>query len=334
MGKKKLSALQNYERVNPAPVLVLTCNRWAHLKRLLDGLQVCPLAEKTHLYVALDAAFSDLVAPQTKEIARYVRTLKGFSGVTLWEQKTNIGRICNYNQAIDKVFELHDRVIFLEDDNIVASNFLIFMNSAMESFSSDPRCFSVSGYTFQPSKEADPKADFYRAPYFSAWGSGLFRDRYLRANELVKFYGTKPSKYFFSPLNYVKARKLDPRLFAMYNEGIMSGKIYGDVLTRLHIIKNNFYSIFPATTKVINQGFDGTGVHCGVLEKPFHEFFEKENQITFCFALNPTADTYYQQQNCKWFSRQWPDLAKHSLSLYWKYFVRAVGLKKCPPPLI
>ena len=334
MSKTKLSAYKDWEIRNPSPVLILTCNRRAHLKRLLDALQVCPLAEKTHLYVALDAAFSDLVAPETERIARYVRTLEGFSGVTLWKQKTNIGRICNYNQAIDKVFELHDRVIFLEDDNIVACNFLLFMNSAMESFSSDPRCFSVSGYTFQPSKEADPIADFYRAPYFSAWGSGLFRDRYRRGNELVKLYGTKPSKYFLNPLNYAKARKLDPRLFAMYNEGIISGKIYGDVLTRLHIMKNNLYSIFPATTKVINQGFDGTGTHCGVLDKPFHEFFEKENQRTFCFALNPTADVYFQRKNCGWFSRQWRELAKHSLSLYWKYFVRAVGLRKCPPPLI
>ncbi len=316
-----------FEHKKPAPVLVLTCNRWAHFKRLINTLQACPLAEKTHLYVALDAAFSQLVAPQTEKIARFAKALRGFSGVTLWHQKTNIGRICNYNQAIDKVFELHDRVIFLEDDNIVACNFLLFMNSAMESFSSDPRCFSVSGYTFQPSKEADPIADFYRAPYFSAWGSGLFRDRYLRGNELVKTYGTKPSKYFLNPFNYAKARKLDPRLFSMYNEGIISGQIYGDVLTRLHIMKNNLYSIFPATTKVINQGFDGTGTHCGVLDKPFHEFFEKENQRTFCFALNPATDVYFQRKNSDWFSRQWPEISTQSLSFFWKYLVRAFGLR-------
>jgi hypothetical protein len=334
MPKTKLSASKNWGHRNLAPVLVLTCSRWAHFKRLINTLQACPLAEETPLYVALDASFSDLVAPQTERIARFVSTLQGFSGVTLWKQKTNIGRICNYNQAIDKVFELHDRVIFLEDDNIVACNFLHFMNSAMGAFSSDPRCFSVSGYTFQPSKETDLLADFYRAPYFSAWGSGLFRDRYLRGNELLRIYGTKPNKYFLNPLNYLKARKLDPRLFAMYNEGISSGRLYGDVITRLHIMKNNLYSIFPATTKVINKGFDGTGVHCGTIEKPFHEFFEKENQRTFRFAVNPAADDYFKHKNCEWFSRQWPEISRQSLSQYWKYFVRAVGLRDCPPPQI
>jgi hypothetical protein len=120
----------------------------------------------------------------------------------------------------------------------------------------------------------------------------------------------------------------------MYLAARRRGAIHGDVFYRLHCLKNNLYSAFPSVTKVINRGFDGSGQNCGVLEMPFHQFFEKEEQDKFSFTPNEEVDSYFQRENCKWFSCQWPKLARHTVSLYWKYFVRAVGLRRCPSPRI
>ena len=312
-----------------APVIIPTCNRWQHFQNLTHSLQACPLAEQTHLYIALDAPFSEAVVEENRRILQIAEKLTGFGQVTIWKRERNLGAVRNIAEAVDQVFQNHDRLIFLEDDNVVAKNFLLFMNQAMEAFALDPRCFSVSGYHFMPTEGDDPKGDMYRSPFFSAWGVGLFRSRYFSP---VRLWGRRLSAYFLNPIHYWKANQIDRRLFPMYLEARKRGTMHGDVLFRLYCLENNFFSVFPSTTKVMNRGFDGSGINCGVLEKPFHEHFEREDQELFCFAPDQKADVFFQQQNCSWFSRQWPGLSKHSLSLFWRYFVRVVGLRSCPPP--
>lgn len=311
-----------------APVIIPTCNRSQHFQNLVGSLQACPLAEQTHLYIALDAPFSEAVVAENRRILQISEKLMGFARVTIWKRESNMGAVRNIAEAVDEVFQNHDRLIFLEDDNIVAKNFLLFMNQAMNAFASDPRCFSVSGYQFMPRQNESPGADIYRSPFFSAWGVGLFRDRYIRADHLC---GRRASSFFLNPFNCWRANKIDRRLLPMYLAARRRGAIHGDVFYRLHCLANNLYSAFPSVTKVINRGFDGSGQNCGVLEKPFHQLFEKEEQDKFSFIPNNEVDSYFQRENCKWFSRQWPELARHSFSLYWKYFVRAVGLRDCPP---
>jgi len=312
-----------------APVIIPTCNRWQHFQNLVHSLQACLLAEETHLYIAIDAPFSEAVAEENHRILQIAEKLTGFGQVTIWKRERNLGAVRNIAEAVDQVFQKHDRLIFLEDDNVVAKNFLLFMNQAMEAFALDPRCFSVSGYHFMPTEGDDPKGDMYRSPFFSAWGVGLFRSRYFPP---VRLWGRRLSAYFLNPIQYWKANQIDRRLFPMYLEARKRGTIHGDVLFRLYCLENNFFSVFPSTTKVMNRGFDGSGINCGVLEKPFHEHFEREDQELFCFAPDQKADVFFQQQNCSWFSRQWPGLSKHSLSLFWRYFLRVVGLRSCPPP--
>ena len=312
-----------------APVIIPTCNRWQHFQNLVRSLQACPGAEKTHLYIAIDAPFSEAVVVENQRILQIAEKLTGFGQVTIWKRESNLGAIRNIAEAVEQVFQNHDRLIFLEDDNVVAKNFLLFMNQAMGAFASDSRCFSVSGYHFTPIQGGDPKGDMYRSPFFSAWGVGLFRSRYFPP---VRLWGPRLSAYFLNPVHYWRANQIDRRLFPMYLEARKRGAIHGDVLYRLYCLENKLFSVFPTTTKVINRGFDGSGINCGVLDKPFHDHFESEEQEVFCFVPEPKTDSFFQQQNCRWFTHQWPGLSKHSLSLFWRYFVRVVGLRSSPPP--
>lgn len=312
-----------------APVIIPTCNRWQHFQNLAHSLQACPLAEQTHLYIALDAPFSEAVVEENRRILQIAEKLTGFDQVTIWKRESNLGAIRNIAEAVEQVFQNHDRLIFLEDDNVVAKNFLLFMNRAMDAFASDSRCFSVSGYHFMPTQKDDPKSDMYRSPFFSAWGVGLFRSRYFPP---VRLWGRRLSAYFLNPIQYWKANQIDRRLFPMYLEARKRGAVHGDVLYRLYCLENKLFSVFPTATKVINRGFDGSGINCGVLDKPFHDHFEREDQEVFCFVPEPKTDFFFQQSNCRWFSHQWSGLSKHSLSLFWRYFLRVVGLRSCPPP--
>ncbi len=307
-----------------APVIIPTCNRYQHFQNLVHSLQACPLAEQTHLYIALDAPFSEAVQAENRGILQFAENITGFARVTIWKRERNLGAVGNIAEAVDRVFQKHDKLIFLEDDNIVAKNFLLFMNQAMDAFASDPRCFSVSGYHFMPGQSGGPRADIYRSPFFTAWGVGLFRDRFAHAASLQ---GPRPTLFFLSPLNLLRAYRLHPRLFSMYMEAWLQDKVYGDIVYRIHSLKNGLYTIFPSSTKVINQGFDGSGLHCGVVEKPVHKFFEREEQRQFDFSTNHEGDAYFQQANRKWFSDRRRVKLTHTLSLYWRYLTRVIGLR-------
>ena len=312
-----------------APVLIPTCNRFEHFRNLVTSLEACPEAKKTHLYIALDAAFAPEVAAANQRIAGLAACLKGFGAVTVWRRDHNLGANRNIGQAVEDVFRSHDRLIFLEDDNVVARNFLAFMNQAMTAFASDPRCFSVSGYHFEPSLPSDPAVDFYRAPYFNAWGVGLFRDRFVSAASLR---GRRPSPYFLHPLNLWKTRRFIPHLFRLYMESWLQEKIYGDVMYSLYCLQQNMYSVFPSATKVINRGFDGSGLHCGTLDRPFHQGFVRQEQAQFSFSIDPAADAYFQRLNRLWFSRTFAAPLRHVSSLYWRYFTRVMGWRLSSRP--
>jgi len=307
-----------------APVIIPTCNRSEHFQNLVHSLQACPLAEQTHLYIALDAPFSEAVEDDNRRILEFAENITGFARVTIWKREWNLGAVGNIAEAVDQVFQNHDRLIFLEDDNVVAKNFLLFMNQAMDAFASDRRCFSVSGYHFMPNQNESPRADIYRSPFFTAWGVGLFRDRFAHAASLQ---GPRPSLFFLSPLNLLRAYRLHPRLFSMYMEAWLQDKVYGDIVYRIHSLKNGLYTIFPSSTKVINQGFDGSGLHCGKNEKAVHKNFEGEEQRQFDFSTHHEVDAYFQQANRRWFSDRRKVKLSHTLSLYWRYLTRVFGLR-------
>jgi hypothetical protein len=311
-----------------APVLIPTCNRWQHFQNLVHSLQACPLAEQTHLHIAVDAPFSETVVEENQRILQISENLTGFARVTIWKRNSNLGAERNIAEAVDQVFQNHDRLIFLEDDNVVANNFLLFMNQALNQFTSDPSCFSISGYHYQKSQTSDPAADFYRAPYFAGWGVGIYRDRYF--HPMTKC-GNRPSAFFLKPINLWRTYSLIPHLFRMYMEGRLLGKLYGDVFFSIYSMQEGLYNVYPALTKVINRGMDGSGQHCVESSEIIHESFEKEKQQTFNFSPCLAADSHFCKENRKWFAVHQSAPTRHTISLFWRYFTRVVGLRPTPP---
>lgn len=310
-------------------MLISTCNRFEHFRNLVTSLQACPEAKKTHLYVALDAPYSPSVIASNRRIASLADRLKGFGAVTVWKRDQNLGPNRNIGQAVEDVFRSHDRLIFLEDDNVVARNFLAFMNQTMEAFAPDPRCFAVGGHHWLPTDPTAPRADFYRAPYFGAWGIGLFRDRFIPAHLLS---GQRPDSFFAHPLGLWKSLRHVPHLFRIYMEGWLQGKRHGDALYSLRCLKKNHFVVYPAVTKVMNRGFDGSGQHCGVSDRVLHQGFVRENQFRFDLTPSSLADAFFCRKNRKWFAQEFAVPVRHTLSLYWRYLTRVAGIRPSPPP--
>lgn len=273
-----------------SPVLVLTCNRVRHFTNLIESLARCHQASETELHVALDAPFDSSVREANEEIERYARSISGFARVHVHKRERNLGLCGNFNRAVEDVFKEHDTLIFLEDDNIVAEGFLAYMNAALARFREEPRCFAVCGYNLPVERPDTCPTDVFASPLVCAWGIGFFRDRYVRPDvEAAKGF----DRFFLNPLNFLKIHRLSPPLFSMYVNMHLSRQEFPDVIFAVHTLSGGMFNIYPVDTKVMNVGFDGSGVHCDQSRGYLHAGFVNSDRSAFVVGPDERTNGYY-----------------------------------------
>jgi hypothetical protein len=232
------------------------------------------------------------VKEANEEIRRFCENLSGFAKIHILGREQNVGVSANLRLAADTVFSRHDRMILLEDDNVVARNFLAFMNAGLQRFANDPKCFCICGYSPPVTLAASYHTDIYKSAVVSAWGLGFFRDRYIRTDLEMQ----KPLDWFFAnPANLVRMNGFSPPLFSLLVHGHMSRQELGDVLYSNHILKHGMFSVSPVHTKVINNGHDGSGAHCGKSDTYANQGFEQEDRSDFTFAFDERTSREFRR---------------------------------------
>ena len=304
-----------------APILIATCNRLNHFKALIDSLQACYWASETELYIAIDAPYSNEVRKVNQEINQFAENITGFSKINLLRRTLNLGPVENFLQSQDEMFKEHDALILLEDDNIVAKNFLVYMNEALDHFKDDPKCYAICGYHFIANETEHGATDIYLAPHQAAWGVGLYKHKYVVPK--VDVHG-RPNPYFLNPLNLWKVHLYSPHMFPMYMGAYLASKTFGDVIISMYCFKNGLFNVYPCRTKVINNGFDGTGVHCGKSEFRPHLAFADEDQLQFTFRLDPAVNSLFTAGNRQWFKENIPIRRSRWLYAYIMYLAGLV----------
>jgi hypothetical protein len=249
-----------------APLVISVYNRLEHFKQCIESLLKDKLAIQTPLYLAIDTPIRDEHRKQNQQVIDFAKTIKGFSEVTLFVREKNYGSKKNIRTAFEDVFKIHDRLIFSEDDNIFSGDFLSFVNTALETYRDREDIYSVSGYNYPMPMPASYKEDLYIWTGYSAWGVGLWREKWKKIN-LDRDSAMGEVKNFLK--DYRQSMRLH-RIANHYVENLMimveENKLHGDGYLSLYQYMNNMYSIFPAVSRVRNTGHDGSGLHCDDLE--------------------------------------------------------------------
>ena len=79
---------------------------------------------------------------------------------------------------IKYVSTYYDRWIFSEDDNVFSPNFLVYINKGLEKFKNDKSVFAINGYRHFYNVKFKENTFFRQNIDFSAWGYGIWKDRY------------------------------------------------------------------------------------------------------------------------------------------------------------
>jgi glycosyltransferase involved in cell wall biosynthesis len=240
---------------NYAPVCLFVYKRLDTLKRTVSSLIENSESASTDIYVFSDAAADEDSKRQVEEVRSYISGLSGFKSVTIRNNEKNKGLATNIIEGVSSIIQRHKKVIVLEDDLIVASNFLAFMNAALSFYEKQEEIFSISGYSgavLHPNSH-----DVYFTLRASSWGWATWWNRWENVDWNVSDFNA-----------FNKNGKLQRSFNAMGSD--LTRMLQKQVKGRIdswairwvyHQFRMQLYTVFPMQSKVQNNGFGDEATH-------------------------------------------------------------------------
>ena len=245
-----------------APVVVFAYNRPTHLKRTLDALSVCRLADRSCIHVFADGARN---AAAQEGVAGVRRLLEEeakagrFASFQVYAATTNQGLARSIIGGVGRILEKYDRVIVLEDDLIVSCDFLEFMNACLDYYANDPAVGSVTGFCPLESVPGHDRSEVFMVSRNSSHGWATWRRVWVdvdwtaaTAVDLEKDWSLRRKFNREGNDRYDRLRRQ------------LAGRIDSwSIRFGLSLFTRGLGTVYPVANRVQNIGYDGSGVHCG-----------------------------------------------------------------------
>lgn len=240
---------------NLSPIIIFTYRR--KINKLIESLLNNKLSAQSELYIFSDSYKNDIDKNDVLKVRESLKKIRGFKNITINESNKNNGLADSVINGVTEIINRYKKVIVLEDDLIVADNFLDYMNEALEFYNDNKKVWSISGYTSNlKCLEAYDKDVFlsYRA---SSWGWATWKSRWDNIDWDIKDWDI-----FKNDKTAIKKFNLGGNdLFKML-ETQMIGKIDSWAIRWCYNqFKYNSYTVYPTRSKLVNNGFDDKGTH-------------------------------------------------------------------------
>lgn len=265
-----------------APVVVFAYTRLEHLKKTLYSLEKNLFARESDIYIYSDAAKTPDEEEKVIEVRKYIDEFQKtsvFCNVFVTKADKNKGLACSVIDAVSDIINRFGNVIVVEDDLCVTSDFLEYMNRALDYYEKNENIWSISGYTaFLPSLR-EYEYDVYLSYRGSSWGWATWKNRWNKVDWNVSdFEKLKKNKRAIKKLN-----RGGEDMFKMLSRQ-MEGKIDSWAIRWCYQqSKENMYTIYPKYSKVLNNGLDGSGEHCCVTDT--YNTVVSDKRIELCEPL-------------------------------------------------
>lgn len=251
-----------------SPIVIFSYNRPKHLNQLFNSLK------KNNLKNYKIFLFCD--GPKIKKDIEEINKIKKIilmSGIKFQKKvfrKKNIGLANNIIDGVSSVLKKNKQCIVLEDDLILNSQTINYMNNALNKFRGNKKFGSVSAYSYLNDFKKLKNYNFYISKRHSSWCWGTWSYIWTKINwEKINYKEHFQSK---SSINHFSegGNDLNLLLWGQYNRLINSWAIRFNYFCS----KNNLLSIQPRYSMVINDGKDFSGTHEKIS-------FKKENNRFF-----------------------------------------------------
>ena len=255
------------------PIVLFAYARPAHTERTLRSLMANRGASEHELIVHLDGPKGprdELLVAEVSRVVSDVADSNRFRRVTVHRSSRNQGLAASVIAGVTDVLAEHESVIVIEDDLLLAPDFLAFMDRALTEYADDDRIWSVSGFGPVLPSLAGYQHDLYLSLRGSSWGWGTWR----RSWDLVDWEVKDYRRFEYDLIDRAVFNRGGRDLAAML-DAQMDGRVDSWAIRWCYSqYRRGMYSVVPVTSKVRNIGLDGSGTH-GVLEdSPQHPLGE------------------------------------------------------------
>lgn len=243
-----------------SPICLFVYKRYDTTKLMLESLLACPECADSELYVFMDEARNDSEADDVEKVRALFDNLQGFKAIHPYPARMNKGMARSVIDGVTTVLEKHESIIVLEDDLVVAPDFLTFMNAALEAYRDRSDIWSISGYTPNLKEiEQYDKNSVFLVPRAQCWGWATWNDRWETVDWEV------------SDFNYLARNKKRRKAFDMggndlfrtlemeHRERIESWAVRWAYAAS----KQKMWTVNPMLSKVQNIGLKSSTSHVG-----------------------------------------------------------------------
>ena len=240
-----------------APILLFTYNRLAHTRRCVEALLKNSLATESELFIYSDGAKDDTQQAAVNEVRYYIHNIRGFKQITIIQRDENWGLARNIIDGVTTQVNRYGKVIVLEDDLVVAPYFLQFMNDALETYKDEPKVGHIQACDFTQ----DPTLpDTFLIKWTGSWGWGTWDRAWKHFNpngqELLQELEERKLTYTFDfNGKYGYTRMLRRQIAGKNNSWA--------IRWNASLFLKGILSLNVGRSLVQNEGFDGSGTHCG-----------------------------------------------------------------------
>jgi hypothetical protein len=265
-----------------APIVLFTYKRLDTLQQTITTLKENYYATESDLFIFSDAARNSNDLEMVEQVRKYIKTVTGFRSIKIIQSEKNMGLANSIIGGVSHVMNLYGKAIVIEDDLILSKNFLAFMNECLDHYNTNPDCFSISG--FCPAIDEQPlnTMDSFCYGRAHSWGWATWQDRWNTVDwEVKEWEDMKNSTSLQKEFN----------LYGSDLYGMLKGYMLGKnsswyIRFTYNQQKQKKVCIYPAVSKVINNGFSLDATHCNTYNR-IKVKFDKSDKITF----NLTNDT-------------------------------------------
>ncbi len=242
--------------MNYAPIILFVYKRLDHLKLVIKSLKKNKECQKSTLIIYSDSNKDMKDKHDVEQVRSFIKKIKGFKKVEINLRRKNFGLANNIVNGINKIFKKYEKAIILEDDIIVSSSFLKYMNSNLNLYSKYKNVASIHGYCY-PLKNKNRINDFFFIKGADCWGWGTWKrawKKYINNAEylLKKIQNQKSQKEFDFNYSYPFFEMLKITNETNHSWAI---KWYASAFI------NNMLTLYPKKSFTENIGNDGSGTN-------------------------------------------------------------------------
>ena len=229
-----------------SPAILIFCYKRVNLlKSLISSIKKNQISINDQFYFFCDGPKNNTETKLTKEVHKYINAVSGIKKKIIIRKK-NIGLKANILDGINFAFRKHDSIIVLEDDLVLAKNFIKTFKLLILKYKNNPKILSISGYNFNQKKEVNfLRKDFFLSKRPSSWGWATWKKKWHYNRYKKKTYTNVENIIDYGNDLYLMNEK---KRINFLNSWAFDW-------TLKHILYNKF-SIYPRYTLVNNLGND------------------------------------------------------------------------------